>query len=392
VWVVVALVTFATFTDILAYSIAVPVLPDISRRFGASPTLVGLLFASFGLTVLATSVPMGAISDRTGRRLPLVGGMLLLAVSAVAFAYAPSLPWLFAARLLQGAADAITWVVGFAVIADVTTSADRGRAMGFAMSGSTFGFMTGPTFGGWLYEAGGPTLPYLLVAGLALVSAIGLALVRLPPPAGDDQGQPDINTIARTRSVIVCAIAVTVGGGTIAMTEPILSLFLSSALGLGPARIGLVFGAGGVISAVMHPVFGRVADRTGARRLTLLGLGCVGATLPLLTQIDSFGGAVLMQSLFALAIAVLVTPSLAYMAEGTAATGAPSFGVAYGIYNFAWALGLLTGPSIGGYVYERTGFGAMLSVWAMVVVAVAVVLWPFSTNVHSPAQRGQTPI
>src|SRR5438128_8511130 len=91
----VAIVTFAAFTDILAYSIAVPVLPDISRRFGASPTMVGLLFASFGLTVLATSVPMGALSDRTGRRLPLVGGMLLLTVSAVAFAYAPSLPWLF---------------------------------------------------------------------------------------------------------------------------------------------------------------------------------------------------------------------------------------------------------------------------------------------------------
>ena len=35
----VAVVTFAAFTDILAYSIAVPVLPDISRRFGASPTM-----------------------------------------------------------------------------------------------------------------------------------------------------------------------------------------------------------------------------------------------------------------------------------------------------------------------------------------------------------------
>jgi DHA1 family solute carrier family 18 vesicular amine transporter 1/2 len=387
--VVVALVTFATFTDILAYSIAVPVLPDISRRFGASPTLVGLLFASFGLTVLATSVPMGAFSDRTGRRLPLVGGMLLLAVSAVAFAYAPTLSWLFAARLMQGAADAITWVVGFAVIADVTTTEDRGRAMGFAMSGSTFGFMTGPTFGGWLYEAGGPTLPYLLVGALALVAAIGLALVPLPPPSGE-QGRLDIRTIARTRSVVVCAVAVIVGGGTIAMTEPILSLFLAGTIGLGPARIGLVFGAGGVIAAIMHPVFGRIADRTGARRLTLLGLGCVGAALPLLTQIGSFAGAVAMQSLFALAIAVLVTPSLAYMAEGTAATGTPSFGVAYGIYNFAWALGLLAGPSLGGYVYERTGFVAMLAVWAAVVVLLAIVLWRFSTNLRTTAKRGQS--
>ena len=48
----VAFVTLGTFTDIVAYSIAVPVLPDLSRKLGASPTMIGLLFASFGVTLL----------------------------------------------------------------------------------------------------------------------------------------------------------------------------------------------------------------------------------------------------------------------------------------------------------------------------------------------------
>ena len=65
-----------------------PVLPDLSRRLGASPTVIGLLFASFGVTLLAVSVPMGAISDRIGRKLPLVGGLLALAAASVLFAYA----------------------------------------------------------------------------------------------------------------------------------------------------------------------------------------------------------------------------------------------------------------------------------------------------------------
>src|SRR5262245_17163846 len=109
--VAVALVTLATFTDIVAYSIAVPVLPDLSGRLGASPTLIGLLFASFGVTVLAVSVPMGAVSDRIGRKPPLVLGMLALAASTLIFAFAERLPALFGARLTQGAADAVTWVV-----------------------------------------------------------------------------------------------------------------------------------------------------------------------------------------------------------------------------------------------------------------------------------------
>ncbi len=262
---VAALVAFATFTDILAYSIAVPVLPHLSQQFGASPTLIGLLFGSFGVTVLAVSVPMGSVSDRIGRRLPLVGGLIVLAAASVLFAFAPSMPWLFAARLVQGAADAVTWVVGFALIADLYTARERGRVMGLVMSGSTFGFMVGPTLGGWLYERGGARMPYLAVAALAIVAAAGFAALHLPRGSRTHEAVP-LRAILKVRAVTVCALAVAVGGGTLAMIEPILSLFLAAEIKLGPARIGLVFGAGAVVATVLHPVFGRVADRTGGRQ------------------------------------------------------------------------------------------------------------------------------
>src|SRR5438093_2505368 len=102
----VALVTFATFTDLVAYSIAIPVLPDLSRKLGASPTMIGLLFASFGVTLLTVSVPMGAISDRLGRKGPIIGGLIALGAASLLFAFADKLLWLFSARLLQGAAEA----------------------------------------------------------------------------------------------------------------------------------------------------------------------------------------------------------------------------------------------------------------------------------------------
>jgi hypothetical protein len=133
--VAVALVTFATFTDIVAYSIAIPVLPALSRQLGASPTMIGLLFGSFGVTLLVVSVPMGAVSDRIGRQGPMVAGLLALAAASLLFAYAETLPWLFAARLVQGAADAVTWVVGFALIADLYDSSERGRITGIVMMG-----------------------------------------------------------------------------------------------------------------------------------------------------------------------------------------------------------------------------------------------------------------
>src|SRR5947207_11347479 len=155
----VALVTFATFADLVAYSVAIPVLPDLSRKLGASPTMIGLLFASFGVTLLTVSIPMGAISDRVGRKAPIVGGLVALFAASLLFAFADTLPWLFAARLVQGAADGITWVVGFALVADLYDSTERGKVTGMVMMGTSFAVMIGPTIGGYLYEIGGIRLP-----------------------------------------------------------------------------------------------------------------------------------------------------------------------------------------------------------------------------------------
>ena len=367
------LVTLATFSDILAYSIAVPVLPDLSSRLGASPTMIGFLFASFGVTVLATSIPMGALSDRMGRRGPLVCGAVVLAAATILFAFADSLALLFAARLVQGAADAVTWVVGFALLADLYASDERGRAMGWVMSATTFGFMIGPTLGGWLYEHGGPTVPYLLVAALSAIAAAGFLWLQ-PADHREAAERVSLRQVLGVRAVAVCAAAVVLGGGTIAMLEPVLSLFLADQIGLSPSRVGLVFGSGAVVSAVLHPVFGRVADRTGGRRLMMLGLGGMALLMPLLSRIESFESAVALNACFTLAVAVMITPSLAYMADAMTVAGVRSFGVAYGVYNFAWALGLLVGPALGGAAYERLGFTPLLFSWAGLLLPMTILI------------------
>ncbi|MGE0704427.1 MAG: MFS transporter, partial [Vicinamibacterales bacterium] len=197
-----ALVTFGAFIDLVAYSIAVPVLPDLSQRLGATPTTVGLLFASFGLTVLVAAVPMGAISDRLGRRVPLIAGSIILGVASALFAYADQIWLLFAARMIQGVGDAMTWVVGFALIADLYDPTERGRAMGMVMSGTSFGLMVGPTIGGWLYEAGGVHVPFLAVAAASFGVAVLFAWVELPASQERSERVP-IALLMRDRVVVI---------------------------------------------------------------------------------------------------------------------------------------------------------------------------------------------
>ena len=381
--VAVALVTFATFTDIVAYSVAVPVLPDLSRKLGASPTMIGLLFASFGVTLLTVSIPMGAVSDRIGRKAPMVGGLVALAAATLLFAYADGLPWLFAARLVQGAADAVTWVVGFALIADRYGPEERGRVSGIVMSGTSVAFMVGPSIGGWLYEAGGIRAPFLLVAGLAILGALGFVWLDLPPPVAETE-PVSARVVLRSRPVAVCAAVVVAISATLTMEEPVLPLFLHAKLGLGPARLGLIFGCGAVASAILHPIYGRLADRWGGRRMMLTGLPLVACALPLINLAWSYPSTIGFFVLNAIAVAMVITPSLAFMAGAVSNAGAGSFGVGYGLYNMAWGAGLLGGPAVAGFVYERAGFARLTLLWALMLLVVSALLARVQS---SPAPR-----
>jgi MFS transporter, DHA1 family, solute carrier family 18 (vesicular amine transporter), member 1/2 len=379
---VLGVVTFATFLDIVAYSMAVPVLPDLGRKLGASPTMIGLLFGSFGVTLLATSIPMGAVSDRIGRKGPLVGGLVALAAATVLFAFADGLPGLFVARLVQGAADAVTWVVGFALIADLYEPSERGRASGIVMSGTSVALMVGPSLGGWLYEVGGPVFPFLVVAGMAAAGGVAMLGLKLPARHADVAPASALAVI-QAPAVAACAAAVVTVAATISMVEPVLSLHLSTR-GVNPGRIGLVFAIAAVAAPILHPIYGSLADRWGARRLTLGGLMISGALLPMLGLASDFRSAAALFVVVASGVALVITPSLAYMADATASVGVSSFGVAYGVYNVAWGIGLLGGPALGGFLFERIGLAPLTLCWAPVVVLIGIVL----SRVHSPAEAG----
>jgi len=371
--VAVAVVTAATFTDIVALGIAVPVLPDLGRRLGASPAIIGMLFGSFGATMLFISMPMGAISDRVGRRAPMLAGLAALAGATLLFAYARDLPTLFAARLVQGAADATTWVVGFALIADLYPPEARGRVTGIILGGTSVAYMVGPSIGGWLYEIGRIRLPFLFVTGMAVLTAVAFGALRLPEHRATQEPVP-VLTLLHHRQIVVCGVVVLLMSATMTMFEPLFVLFLQDSLHVGPARVGTVFAAAALGNTFFHPVVGRMADAWGARRLSGVGLLATAFVLPFVGRVWSFASAVALCLAQAAAFALIGAPSLTFMADATSEAGLGSFGTAYGLYNAIWAIGLLAGPALGGYLYERMRFSTLALAWAIAVAVITLAL------------------
>ena len=90
------LVIFLTiFVNLVGFGIIIPLLPFYASTFGASPFVIGLLFASFSLAQLIASPLLGELSDRWGRRpvliLSLIGTVVSFAMLAVAQSLAHAL-------------------------------------------------------------------------------------------------------------------------------------------------------------------------------------------------------------------------------------------------------------------------------------------------------------
>src|SRR5437899_785254 len=128
------------FVNLVGFGIIIPLLPFYAQTFGASPFVIGLLFASFSISQLFAAPVLGDLSDRWGRRPVLIFSLLGTVVSFVMLALAHSLAMLFAARIVDGLSGG-NITTARAYIGDVTTEDDRARAVGVVRAGLGLGFL-----------------------------------------------------------------------------------------------------------------------------------------------------------------------------------------------------------------------------------------------------------
>ena len=95
------LVIFLTiFVNLVGFGIIIPLLPFYAETFGASPLVVGMLFAVFSLCQLIAAPILGDLSDRYGRRPILIVSLIGTVISFVMLALAHSITMLFIARIV----------------------------------------------------------------------------------------------------------------------------------------------------------------------------------------------------------------------------------------------------------------------------------------------------
>jgi DHA1 family tetracycline resistance protein-like MFS transporter len=153
---------------VLGFSIIIPVLPPLVTQFEGGSVAqgsryYGLLLVVFAVMQFIASPILGSLSDRFGRRRVILIALAGSAIDYVIMGLAPSMAWMFAARMISGA-TAGTLATCNAYIADVTPP--EKRAQGFGLVGAAFGvgFVVGPLIGGFFGQFS-IRLPFFVAAG-----------------------------------------------------------------------------------------------------------------------------------------------------------------------------------------------------------------------------------
>ncbi len=273
------------FLDVLGIGVIIPVLPKLVEQLSSGTSenrafTYGILIGVYALMQFLLSPILGAFSDRFGRRPVLLSSTFGLASDFLLTYFAPTLSWLFLARILSGATSASITTAN-AYLADVSRPEDRTK--NFGLVGATFGlgFIIGPAFGGLLGRTS-PRLPFLIAAALASLNFLyGLFVLpeSLPPEKRKKRlilhWQPfsALTILRRYPPVFGLAGTVICVGLAQQALQSVWVLYTSFRYGWDTLHTGLSLTAVGVLVAIVQGgLIGRIVKLLGEQRALLIGL------------------------------------------------------------------------------------------------------------------------
>jgi len=279
-----AIIFLTIFVNLVGFGIIIPLLPFYAETFGASPLIIGLLFAIFSICQLVAAPALGDLSDRYGRRPVLVFSLVGTVISFVMMALAHSLTMLFLARIVDGLSGG-NISTARAYVADVTEPKDRARAYGLIGAAFGLGFIFGPALSGILSRIS-YTAPIWAAAALTMVAVV-MAWLWLPETVHRAQagtGNPLrflIPLLRRERVGRMLAIDF-IYWFAFSIFQTTFALFAAQRFGFDAPKTGYFLAGFGVLGAIIQGGMIRpIVHRLGDKPTFMLGLvfGAVGLVL-----------------------------------------------------------------------------------------------------------------
>ncbi|WP_148615651.1 MFS transporter [Nocardioides rubriscoriae] len=358
----------AAFVIAIGFGLVSPVLPAYARSFDVGVAAASFVVSIFAFFRLVFAPAGGALVSRLGERSVYLTGLLVVAASSLATAFAQSYVQLLIFRGLGGIGSTMFTVSAMALLVRLAPPTIRGRVSSAYASSFLVGGMLGPVIGGAL--AGfGLRLPFLAYAA-ALVVAAAVVALRLSGaqlrPATTGEPAPPMRlgeALAQPAYRACLASAFANGWCNFGVRVAVLPQF-AVAVHDDTWVAGVALALAALGTAATLQVAGRLADTVGRRPLVLVGLVVTAVGLGLLGLSHDLLVLFVLSAVSGVGAGLVNPGQQATVADlvGSARSG----GTVLSTFQMAQDGGAILGPVLVGVVADQAGFGWAFALTAMV--------------------------
>lgn len=341
------------FIAFLGIGLVIPVLPTIMNELHISGSVVGYMVAAFAITQLIASPIAGKLVDNIGRKVMIVAGLFIFGLSEFLFGFGRSVEILFVSRMLGGVSAAFIMPAVTAYIADITTLAQRPKALGYMSAAISTGFIIGPGIGGFLAEIG-TRVPFYAAGVLGLFAAIlSLLFLKEPTRATDNEevAQSMLGSVKRVFSPLyfIPFILIFVLSFGLAAFESLFSLFVDHKFAFTPSDIAIIITGSGIVGALAQLIlFDWLTKKLGEINVIRYSL-ILSAVLTFAMTIVSHYFAILFVTFFIFVGFDLIRPAVTSYLSKIAGN---EQGFVGGMNSMFTSLGNIFGPILGGVLFD----------------------------------------
>ncbi len=388
VWALVA----GGFSVALGYGVVAPALPQFALEFGVGAFAASAIVSAFALMRIVGAPLAGWVVGRLGERFTYTTGILIVAASTGAAAFAASYAQLIVLRGLGGIGSALFSIAATALLVKVSPPDARARVASLNAAGFLLGNLLGPVFGG-LVAAFGIRAPFVFYFLTLLAAAIivAVALRRSAFAAGGAKGgsEPSLPLSAALRVPQYRSLLLSVfvfGWASYGVRISVIPIFVALVFHGDAAQAAWVLAAYAAGNAILIFPSGRWSDTVGRKPMLIVGMAVL-ALAYLAFPASPATWAALAVMFVAGAGSSLVNPGQqAVLADVLAQRPGGNVVAAYSMMS---DLGGVLGPLIAGAVVDFAGFGWAFALTAA-MLAIAMLAWiavPDSRRISIGAAR-----
>lgn len=366
----------AAFVIAVGFGLITPVLPQFAQSFDVGVTAASVIVSAFAFFRLLFAPAGGALVTRLGERPVYILGLVIVALSTGASAFAQSYWQLLIFRSLGGIGSTMFTVSAMALLVRMAPPLIRGRVSSMYGSAFLIGGVIGPVIGGALGELG-MRVPFV-VYGVALLLAAALVATMLrgtPLRADPLQGALPPMTVREAlgdsayRAALVSAFAN--GWTNFGVRVAILPLFAVAVVGETWAA-AVALAAGAAATAITLQFSGRIADTLGRRRPILVGLGLSAVGMGAMGLAGGLVGILVLTTVLAAGAGLLNPAQQATVADvvGNGRSG----GKVLAAFQMCQDAGGIGGPVVIGAVADLWGWQWAFALSGL-VSALAIIPW-----------------